>query len=150
MVLDAELSAGGTGHVSESVDALVDGLGAAEGSLAASLAALARATARQVDQGQPGAVSQLRHVLAALDQAAQLTHRSEALYSPFDVWCALTPRGVRRKSEVGLALVAWMESHHMSMGKLGPFDRPWACPSCGFQADRDSRRQSRSQNGDDE
>jgi hypothetical protein len=138
--VEADLAVGGTGHVAESVNALVAGLGVEEGSLSATLGALARAVAVQVDQGQPGAVSQLRQVLEALDEAAKLSQRGDEWFSPFDIWCGLSSHGVRRKSEMGRALVAWMREHNMSMGKLGPFDRPWACPSCGFQADREGRR----------
>jgi len=93
-----------------------------------------------VDQGQPGAVSQLRQVLEALDQAAVLSQRDVERFSVFDIWCGLTEHGVRRRSEVGWALTEWMEARGMSMAKLGPFARPWACPSCGHQADRPGRR----------
>jgi hypothetical protein len=137
VAVKAELAAGNTGNVASSVDALVDSIGAVEGSLPATLGELARATARQVDQGQPGAVSQMRQVLEALDEAARLTQRSGEMFDVFDIWCALTSHGVRRGSEVGRALHVWMESNGMGLDKLGPFDRPWACPGCGFQVDRD-------------
>jgi hypothetical protein len=144
VAVEAELAAGNTGNVAASVDALVDSIGAGEGSLPATLGELARATARQVDLGQPGAVSQMRQVLEALDEAARLTQRSGEMFSLFDIWCALTPRGVRRRSDVGRALHAWMESRGMGLGKLGPWDRPWACPECGFRADREvGRRRGR-------
>jgi hypothetical protein len=137
VAVKAELAAGATGHVGESVDALVDAIGAVEGSLPATLGELARATARQVDLGQPGAVSQMRQVLEALDEAARLTQRSGAMFDCFDIWCGLTTHGIRRGSEVGRALEVWMREHGMSEAKLGPFDRPWACPACGFRAVRD-------------
>jgi hypothetical protein len=140
VVVEAELAAGNTGNVAVAVDALVDAISPPEGSLSATLGELARVTARQVDQGQPGAVSQMRQVLEALDEAARLTQGSGAMFDLFDIWCALTPHGVRRGSEVGRALHAWMESNGMGLDKLGPFDRPWACPECGFQADRDVGR----------
>jgi len=141
----AQLDAGALGHVGESVDALVDSLAPPSGSLSASLGSLARSTARLVDQGQPAAVAQLRLTLSALDEAARITERDSGTewFSPFDIWCGLTEHGVRRNSEVGRAMVAWMRAHNMSLDKLGPFDRPWACPGCGFQADRPGRRQAR-------
>jgi hypothetical protein len=140
----ADLDAGAKGHVGESVDALVESLDAASGTLADSLGSLARSTARLVDQGQPQAVAQLRLTLEALDEAARITERAsgEAWFDCFDIWCGLTQQGIRRGSEVGRALEAWMREHGMSESKLMPFDRPWACTACGHREDRPRGRRS--------
>jgi hypothetical protein len=143
----AELDTGVTGHVAESVDALVESLASAPGTLAASLGSLARSTARLVDQGQPQAVAQLRLTLEALSEAARISEREagEEWFNAFDIYFALTPQGVRRDSEVGWALERFATDPARGLGqrplkglerKFMPFDRPWACPACGFQADR--------------
>jgi hypothetical protein len=141
-----QLDAGATGHVGESVDALVESLDPAVGTLAASLASLARSTARLVDQGQPQAVAQLRLTLEALDEAARITERDSGTewFNAFDIYFALTPQGLRRNSDVGRAVERFAmdptRSGRPLRGldrKFMPFDRPWACPACGFQPDRE-------------
>lgn len=128
-----------SGNVTNAVVELTSSMDAPAGSLAHTLGALAVVQAHQADAGQPTAATALRLTLTAIDEAARLTERSagEEWFTPFDIWCGLTEHGFRRKSEVGRALMAFMEAHNMSLDKLGPFDRPWACPKCGFQADRD-------------
>jgi hypothetical protein len=146
----AELDAQ-TGHVAESVDALVSALEAPPGTLADSLGSLACSTARLVDLGQPQAVAQLRLTLEALDEAARITERDsgEEWFTCFDIWCALTGNGLRRESEVGRAMARWL-AQHPAMSQERPFmpwDRPWACPKCGHRGGRGIERVGYGGNG---